>query len=102
MRPIAEKFQKKYPFIKLTYWRADSEDIVQKASAEVRANNLVADIIEGTGAGELAVAADIVQPYYTPVVNAFPEDVPRSEGTLDADPVELLQHRLQHAAGACG
>src|SRR5438270_13666453 len=31
MRPIAEKFQKKYPFIKLTYWRADSEDIVQKA-----------------------------------------------------------------------
>jgi iron(III) transport system substrate-binding protein len=73
MRPIAEKFQKKYPFIKLTYWRADSEDIVQKASAEVRANNLVADIIEGTGAGELAVAADIVQPYYTPVVNAFPE-----------------------------
>src|SRR5829696_7412893 len=48
MRPIAEKFGKKYPFVKLTYWRADSEDIVQKASAEVRANNIVADVIEGT------------------------------------------------------
>jgi ABC-type Fe3+ transport system substrate-binding protein len=72
MRPIAEKFQKKYPFIKLTYWRAPSEDIVAKVSAEVRANNIVADVIEGTGAGELAVAAGIVQPYYTPVVEHYP------------------------------
>jgi iron(III) transport system substrate-binding protein len=73
MRPIAEKFGKKYPFIKLTYWRADSEDIVQKASAEVRASNVVADVIEGTGAGEQAVQAGIVVPYYTPVLAAFPE-----------------------------
>jgi ABC-type Fe3+ transport system substrate-binding protein len=73
MRPIAEKFGKKYPFIKLTYWRADSEDIVQKASAEVRANNIVADVIEGTGAGEQAVQAGIVQPYFTPVLAAYPE-----------------------------
>jgi iron(III) transport system substrate-binding protein len=29
LRPIAEKFGKKYPFIKLTYWRAISEDITQ-------------------------------------------------------------------------
>jgi iron(III) transport system substrate-binding protein len=73
MRPIAEKFGKKYPFIKLNSWRADSEDIVQKASAEVRANNVVADVIEGTGAGEQAVAARIVQPYYTPMIEAFPK-----------------------------
>jgi ABC-type Fe3+ transport system substrate-binding protein len=72
-RPIAEKFGKKYPFIKLTYWRADSEDIVQKTSAEVRANNIVADVIEGTGAGEQAVQANIVQPYFTPVLAAYPE-----------------------------
>src|SRR5215204_5768970 len=74
MRPIAEKFGKKYPFVKLTYWRADSEDIVQKASAEVRANNIVADVIEGTGAGEQAVQAGIVRPYFTPVLAAYPED----------------------------
>jgi iron(III) transport system substrate-binding protein len=73
MRPIAEKFGKKYPFIKLTSWRADSEAIVQKAAAEVRANNVVADVIEGTGAGEEAVAANIVQPYYTPTIAKFPD-----------------------------
>src|SRR6266699_3052777 len=52
MRPIAEKFQKKYPFVKLSYWRADSEDITAKLAAEVRANNVVADVFEGTGVGE--------------------------------------------------
>jgi hypothetical protein len=73
MRPIAEGFGKKYPFVKLSTWRADSEAIVQKSSAEVRANNVVADVIEGTGAGEEAVAADIVQPFYSPEVAGFPE-----------------------------
>jgi ABC-type Fe3+ transport system substrate-binding protein len=71
MRPIADGFGKKYPFVKLTTWRADSEDIVQKTSAEVRANNVVADVIEGTGTGEEAVAANIVQPYYAPAVAGF-------------------------------
>ena len=73
MRPIAEKFMKKYPFIKLTFWRAPSEDIVAKVSAEVRANNIVGDVIEGTGAGELAVAAGVVAPYDTPVVDSYPQ-----------------------------
>jgi iron(III) transport system substrate-binding protein len=73
MRPIAEGFGRKYPFVRVTTWRADSEDIVQKAAAEVRANNVVADLIEGTGAGEEAVAANIVQPYYSPEIAGFAE-----------------------------
>jgi ABC-type Fe3+ transport system substrate-binding protein len=73
MRPIAEGFGKKYPFVRLTTWRADSEDIVQKAAAEVRANNVVADLVEGTGAGEEAVEANIAQPYHAPAVAGFAE-----------------------------
>jgi ABC-type Fe3+ transport system substrate-binding protein len=73
MRPLAEGFGRKYPFIRLTTWRADSEDIVQKAAAEVRANNVVADLVEGTGAGEEAVEANIAQPYYSPAVAGIPE-----------------------------
>lgn len=73
MRPIVEGFGKKYPYIKLSTWRADSEDIVQKAAAEVRANNVVADVIEGTGTGEQAVEANIAQPYYSPAVAGFAE-----------------------------
>jgi hypothetical protein len=43
LRPLTAAFQRKYPFIKMTFWRADSEDIQTRMSAEVRANNLVVD-----------------------------------------------------------
>src|ERR1700722_12451713 len=80
MRPIADGFGKKYPFVRLTTWRADSEDIVQKAAAEVRADNVVADLIEGTGAGEQAVAANIARPFYSPAAAGFPEAYRNSAG----------------------
>jgi iron(III) transport system substrate-binding protein len=73
LRPLADAFMKKYPFVKLSYWRADTEEIVDKLAAEERANNLVADVVEGTGVGDLAVDAGLTQPYYTPMVAAMPE-----------------------------
>jgi iron(III) transport system substrate-binding protein len=73
LRPIAEKFGRKYPFIKMTHWRADSEDIAQKASAEVRAGNVVGDVLEGTGVGEQAVQAGLLVSYTTPAIATFPE-----------------------------
>src|ERR1700676_2801574 len=42
--PLTAAFQKKYPFIKMAYWRADSEEIEAKLSAEMRANNPVVDV----------------------------------------------------------
>lgn len=72
VRPIADKFSKKYPFVKISYWRADSEDVAQKLSAEVRANNVIADVFEGTGLGELAVGANLTQAYSTPAIDAYP------------------------------
>ena len=35
---------KKYPFVKMSFWRGDTEEIIAKVSAEMRANNLVADL----------------------------------------------------------
>src|SRR3982074_532025 len=66
LRPVADAFMKKYPFVKMRFWRADSEDIAAKLSAEIRANNVVADLAEGTGVGEYLVQANQAQPYYTP------------------------------------
>src|SRR6267142_1138062 len=42
LRPLSAGFMKKYPFIKMTYYRADSEDLLAKLSAEARAGNMVA------------------------------------------------------------
>lgn len=73
LRPLADAFMKKYPFVKMTYWRGDTEEIIEKLSAEERASNLVADVAEGTGVGDLAVGAGLTQPYYTPLVEQIPE-----------------------------
>jgi ABC-type Fe3+ transport system substrate-binding protein len=59
--------------VKLIFWRADSEEIVVKMVAEQRAGNMVGDVIEGTGVGELAVAANLVQPFKTPLLAEYPE-----------------------------
>jgi len=73
LRPLADAFMKKYPFVTMTFWRGDTENIVAKLAAEARANNVVADVVEGTGIGELAIEAGLTQPYYTPMVEAMPQ-----------------------------
>jgi ABC-type Fe3+ transport system substrate-binding protein len=73
LRPLTAAFQMKYPFIKIAYWRADSEEIETKLSAEMRANNLVGDAIEGTGIGELAVRAGLAQSIWSPQLAGIPE-----------------------------
>src|SRR5215468_1764629 len=72
LRPLAAGFMKKYPFIKMTYYRADSEELLAKLSAETRANNVVADIFEGSGGGEIAVEAGFTQSFATPALDAYP------------------------------
>ncbi|HWG05523.1 MAG TPA: extracellular solute-binding protein [Beijerinckiaceae bacterium] len=73
LRPIADAFSKKYPFLKLTYVRADSEEIVPKLQAEERAGKVVADLVEATGAGEEAIGAGLVQPFASPILKDYPD-----------------------------
>jgi iron(III) transport system substrate-binding protein len=73
LRPIVDAFQKTYPFVKTSYWRATTEDIVQKSLAETRANNMVGDVLEGTGLGELAATANLGQSFYSPELDSYPE-----------------------------
>ena len=46
LRPLAEAFEKKYPFIKTRYWRGDSNQVVVKVYAEMQANALEADLVD--------------------------------------------------------
>ena len=89
-RPSArwpQAFMKKYPFVKMTFWRGDTEEIIAKVSAEMRANNLVADVFEGSGGGEIAVEAGFTQPFRSPDVPATTRksiSIPRAIWTPDA------------------
>src|SRR5882672_10595659 len=73
LRPLAAGFMKKYPFIRMTYYRADSEELLAKLPAEMRANNVVADIFEGSGGGEIAVEAGFTQAFYSPELESYPK-----------------------------
>ena len=73
LRPLAAGFMKKYPFIKMTYYRADSEELLAKLSAETRANKVVADVFEGSGGGEIAVEAGFTRAFYSPELESYPK-----------------------------
>ena len=71
LRPLTAGFMKKYPFVKMTYWRADSEELLPKLSAEARANSNVGDLFEGSGGGEIAVEAGLTLPFYSPELDNY-------------------------------
>lgn len=74
LRPVADGFMKKYPFIKSSYWRADTADTMAKVSAEQRAGNVVSDVIEGTGIGENIIQAGFALNFDTPVLDEYPKE----------------------------
>ena len=75
LRPLVDSFNKKYPGVRASYWRGDSEDIAAKLAAESRAKNLGVDVVEGTGVGELVIEANLVQPFFPPEITTVPENL---------------------------
>ena len=73
LRPMADAFRKKYPFVAVDYWRGDSRALVQKALTERRAGRVTGDILESTGGAEALIRAGAVEPFYTPSAAAFPK-----------------------------
>lgn len=73
LRPITEAFQKKYPFIETKYWRGSSGKIIRKVTGEIRAGALVASVIEGSGLAAQLEKAKIAAPFYSPIVEEYPE-----------------------------
>ena len=74
LRPMADAFKKKYPFIAVEYWRGDSRALVQKALTERRAGRVTGDILESTGGAEALIRAGAVEPFYTPSAAGFPKN----------------------------
>ncbi len=73
LRPIADAFKKKYPFVAIDYWRGDSRALMLKALTERRAGRIIGDIYESTGGAEALARAGAVQPFYSPSAAAFPK-----------------------------
>ena len=74
LRPLTEAFEKTYPFIKTRYWRGDSNQIVVKVHAEMQANRLEADLVEGSGMPNAIGGSKIVLPFHSPLFEALPKE----------------------------
>jgi iron(III) transport system substrate-binding protein len=74
LRPLTEAFQKKYPFVRMRYFRGDGNQILAKVIAESRANALVADVVEGSGISVNAGGSQLVLPFFSPLFEALPKD----------------------------
>lgn len=81
LRPLTEAFEKEYPFIKVRYWRGDSNQVIVKVYAEMQANALEADLVEGSGMSGTIGGSKIVLPFYSPALAALPKEDIAADGT---------------------
>src|SRR2546423_10054985 len=72
LRPIAEAFHRKYPFIAVESWRGDSRALVQKALTERRAGHVLGDVLESTGGAQALIKAGAVAAFSSPVTADYP------------------------------
>lgn len=70
-RPVAEAFEKKYPFVALKFTRLGSSDILQRVMAESRARTVHVDVIDADIA-EALKKQGLAQKFNSPVMAEYP------------------------------
>jgi iron(III) transport system substrate-binding protein len=76
MDAVAQEFQKRYPFIKVSLWRSDSTNLIKRVSEEYASGHFLADVIETSGAAVAILhKKGIFQEYYSPETAAYGDDV---------------------------
>ena len=90
LRPMADAFKKKYPFMSVDYYRGDSRSLVLKALTEQRARRVIGDVIESTGGAEALSKAGAVQPFASPSSAAFPPTYIDAKGMWTASRLDYF------------
>jgi iron(III) transport system substrate-binding protein len=73
---VAQEFEKKYPFIKVSVWRSDSKNIVKRVMEEYASGRFLADVVETTDASlGILKRKGIFQEYYSPESAAYNDEV---------------------------
>ena len=78
---VVEHFQKKYPFLKVDLYRLNNEQILQRVTAEHRANKNTADVINLKGDGiNFFKKNGLLSPYASPERKFFSDGFKDKEG----------------------
>jgi len=75
VRPLKETFEKKYPFIKVDFHRANSRGLVQKWLAENAAKRFEVDVVGGSEVTMLGKKAGLLLRFASPSLRDFPAEL---------------------------
>jgi ABC-type Fe3+ transport system substrate-binding protein len=80
LRPIKDAFEKKYPFVQVEYYRADSDLIAQRIISEYQAKRFDVDIMDGTSTTAPLKKAGFLQRFFSPQLRDYPAQLKDPEG----------------------
>jgi ABC-type Fe3+ transport system substrate-binding protein len=80
VRPLVEGFNRKYPYIKVDHYRANSGDLVQRMANEYQARRYEVDLIDGTSSPPLMKEAGWLEPFDSPALAAYPPELKDAQG----------------------
>jgi ABC-type Fe3+ transport system substrate-binding protein len=84
VRPLKEVFEKKYPFIKIDFHRANSRGLVQKWLAENSAKRYEVDVVGGSEVTMLGKKAGLLLRFSSPSLRDYPMELRDSQGLWSA------------------
>jgi iron(III) transport system substrate-binding protein len=84
-RTFVKEFEKKYPFIKVSEFRSDSNTMLKRTLEEFKAGQYLVDVIETTAATmKIMNREGMFQEYFTPDASFYP-DVVKEKGKIGFD-----------------
>ena len=84
VRPLKEVFEKKYPFLKVDFHRANSRGLVQKWIAENSAKRYEVDVVGGSEATMLGKKAGLLLRFSSPFSREYPTELKDPQGLWSA------------------
>lgn len=87
---VVAVFAKKYPDIKVEFFRGDSEGVTQKALTEFRANTFIPDILETNDINiSQLISAGVIGTYQSPETKNYPPGASDPDGYFTAARINL-------------
>jgi len=71
---VAQEFEKKYPFVKVSVWRSESTNVMKKILEEYASGRFLADVMETSTGMDILQRKGILQEYFSPEIAAYGDE----------------------------
>ena len=68
---VAQEFEKKYPFVKVSVWRSESTNVMKKILEEHASGRFLVDVMETSTGMDILQRKGILQEYFSPEIAAW-------------------------------